>query len=186
METVTNKLALVCGRVTPLQTPCLSSRPPGWTHAKASASASTGLCGQGVAVGVGRGGAQKGVTKEVGRVRGARMENPDNPAQPCLRLRVAPAPLCALSLLCSSTRPLTVHRRPEMPPWSSHYIANMQSFLWLKKKVIISRNNVRRLECKQMHFFKCLFFWKVSLELLYIWEGGVGGMNEFITGGSAE
>lgn len=140
METVTNKLALVCGRITPLQTPCLSSRPPRWTHAKASASASTGLCGQSVAVRVGRAGAQKGVTKEMGHFRGARMENADNPAQSSrLRLRVAPAPLCALSLLCSSTHPLTVHRRPETPPWSSH-IANMQSFLWLKKK----SNNLKK------------------------------------------
>lgn len=98
------------------------------------------LCGQGVAVRVGTAGAQKGVTKEMGQFRGARMENADNPAQSSrLRLRVAPAPLCALSLLCSSTQPLTVHRRPETPPWSSHYIANMQSFLWLKKS-----NNLKK------------------------------------------
>lgn len=166
MKTVTNKLALACG---PHHTPpnAYLHAHPGGHMPKLPPLLPQGCAARAWAVDVGRAGVQKGVTEELGHFRGARMENPDNPAQSsCLRLRVAPTPLCAHSLLCSSTHSLTIHRHPEMPPWSSHYIANMQSFLWLKKKkVTISRNNVHKLECKQMHFFKCLFFWKVSLEL---------------------
>ena len=83
---------------------------------------------------------RRGVTKEMGRFRGPRMESHLHASR--LRPSLSAAPLSALSFLCftHSTYPPPPRNGPH---GFSHHIANMQSFLWFKKKVIISRNNMK-------------------------------------------
>lgn len=142
METVTKKLALVC---------VLYHSPP---NAMRLQTGPEDTCQKAIPPLLQEGNVawpwvveiREGMTKETGHLRGPRIDNQDNSTS-ILRSQVEGPhrPLSEPSRFCASTLPpLPSTATQKWPPWFSHYIANMQSFLWFKKKkVIISRSNMQ-------------------------------------------
>lgn len=168
--------------IAPLQMPGLSSNWPRWTHAK---KAILPLLQESCAAGPMGGGNGKrwrektGVTKERGHFRGPRTENQDNPASVLMsqgqrsRLPTPPEP-CHFS--ASTPTSLTPRHHPEMAPMAFSSYCQYAIFFMVKKKVIISRNNMHTLSVNRRTFFRCLFFRRVSLEFIAsgcMFEGGV-------------
>lgn len=126
-----------------LQRPCLASTWPRGTHAKKPFC----LCSKrDVGPGHGRWKWEKVERREglkrrdISEARGLR-SNMTPPQSSCLR---AEDPSCP----SPSTVASVLHQRPHLPsttpqkwpPWFSHYIANMQSFLWFKN----NNNNLEK------------------------------------------